>query len=464
MRTERNEIVMIKTTNLHHHPDNPRKDLGDLSELVESIKKNGIMQNLTVIPLDCIDIEADEQSEASNVALFSDFYVLIGNRRMEACLQAGLEEVPCRVISNISKKEQVGIMLEENMQRNDLTIYEQAQGFQMMLDLGETAESIAEKTGFSKSTVYHRLNIAKLDQKVLQDKENSTSFQLSIKDLTALEQIENIKTRNKVLREANSSENLIWKANSAAEQERKDKNKKVLIKLLKAEGIPECPDYEKHLYDSKYEKVKEYDLNKQYSSLKLPKDKRELMYAVWWEREIHIIKKATKKEKVLSKSEIEQKEMDKKKKQINAIRKLFIQDVKSFILDIFDGKYTLDKNENILELVWDALVQSTGYHTADQTALRSVFMDKQWYEYSNVEQEEIQQKAKKLTREQQCLACLYNAMDGTGDIVTYYCLYNDTNAQIILMGMEILSKYGFGYSNDEQREVITGSSELYKKE
>lgn len=464
MRTERNEIVMIKTTNLHHHPDNPRKDLGDLSELVESIKKNGIMQNLTVIPISCISHEADKQPDASNMALCSDFCVLIGNRRMEACLQAGLEEVPCRVISNISKKEQVGIMLEENMQRNDLTIYEQAQGFQMMLDLGETAESIAEKTGFSKSTVYHRLNIAKLDQKVLQDKENSTSFQLSIKDLTALEQIENIKTRNKVLREANSSENLIWKANSAAEQERKDKNKKVLIKLLKAEGIPECPDYENHIYDSKYEKVKEYDLNKQYSSLKLPKDKTELMYAGYWEREIHIIKKATKKAKVLSKSEIERKEMDKKKKQINAIRKLFIQDVKSFILDIFDGKYTLDKNENILELVWDALVQSTGYHTADQTALRSVFMDKHWYEYSNVEQEEIKQKAKKLTREQQCLACLYNAMDDTGDIVTYSCLYNDTNAQIILMGMEILSKYGFGYSNDEQREVITGSSELYKKE
>lgn len=428
MRTERSEIVMISTTNLHHHPDNPRKDLGDLSELVESIKKNGIMQNLTVIPISCISNEADKQPDASNIALYSDFCVLIGNRRMEACLQAGLEEVPCRVISNISKKEQVGIMLEENMQRNDLTIYEQAQGFQMMLDLGETAESIAEKTGFSKSTVYHRLNIAKLDQKILQDKENSTSFQLSIKDLTALEQIENIKTRNKVLREANNSENLIWKANSAAEQEKKDKNKKALIKLLKAEGIPECADYEKHTYDDKYEKVKAYDLSKQHSSLKLPKDKTGLMYAVWWEREIYIIKKAPKRAKVLSKREIEQKEMDKKKKQINAIRKLFIQDVQSFILDIFDGKYTLDKNENILELVWDALVQSTGYHTADQAAVRSVLMDKHWYEYSTVEQEEIKQKAKELTREQQCLACLYNAMKETGDIVTYDCLYNGTNS------------------------------------
>ena len=55
-------------------------------------------------------------------------------------------------------------MLLENIQREDLTIQEQAQGFQMMLDLGDTEDQIAEKTGFSKSTVRHRLNIAKLDQ------------------------------------------------------------------------------------------------------------------------------------------------------------------------------------------------------------------------------------------------------------------------------------------------------------
>ena len=50
------------------------------------------------------------------------------------------------------------------MQRSDLTIYEQAQGFQLMLDLGDTEEQIAEKTGFSKTTIRRRLNIAKLNQ------------------------------------------------------------------------------------------------------------------------------------------------------------------------------------------------------------------------------------------------------------------------------------------------------------
>ena len=67
-------------------------------------------------------------------------------------------------------------MLEENMQRSDLTIYEQAQGFQLMLDLGDTEEQIAEKTGFSKTTIRRRLNIAKLNQDELKKKEHAEGF------------------------------------------------------------------------------------------------------------------------------------------------------------------------------------------------------------------------------------------------------------------------------------------------
>lgn len=45
-------IVWLNRSELEPHPDNPRKDLGDLTELRESIRQNGIMQNLTVIPTD----------------------------------------------------------------------------------------------------------------------------------------------------------------------------------------------------------------------------------------------------------------------------------------------------------------------------------------------------------------------------------------------------------------------------
>ena len=45
----KNEIINISAENIYQHPDNPRKDLGDLEELSDSIKKKGIMQNLTVM-------------------------------------------------------------------------------------------------------------------------------------------------------------------------------------------------------------------------------------------------------------------------------------------------------------------------------------------------------------------------------------------------------------------------------
>ena len=105
---------------LKPHPKNPRKDVGDVTELAESIKANGIFQPLTVLSGDCID----------------GYTVVIGHRRLAAAKLAGLKKVPCNV-AEMTEQEQISTMLLENMQRNDLTVYEQAQGFQMMLDMGD---------------------------------------------------------------------------------------------------------------------------------------------------------------------------------------------------------------------------------------------------------------------------------------------------------------------------------------
>ena len=135
-----NMIEMIPIGELMHHPENPRLDLGDLTELTESIRQNGVMQNLTVVPS---ETEKDR------------YLVVIGNRRMEAAKAAGLTELPC-VVSFMNHKDQIATMLMENMQRADLTVYEQAQGFQMMMDLGFMPEEIEKKTGFSETTVRRR--------------------------------------------------------------------------------------------------------------------------------------------------------------------------------------------------------------------------------------------------------------------------------------------------------------------
>ncbi|MBR3243996.1 MAG: ParB/RepB/Spo0J family partition protein, partial [Parasporobacterium sp.] len=118
------EFIQIDINDLIPHPDNPRKDLGDLAELTESIRTNGILQNLTVVK------DGDK------------YKVIIGHRRLAAAKAAGLTELPCTV-ADMDERQQLCTMMEENMQRQDLTIPEQAYGFQYMLDLGETVSSIA---------------------------------------------------------------------------------------------------------------------------------------------------------------------------------------------------------------------------------------------------------------------------------------------------------------------------------
>lgn len=137
------KITMLPTEKLENHPDNPRKDVGDITELAASIKHSGIMQNLTVVP-------------------HGDRYrVVIGHRRLAAAKAAGLTKLPC-VISDMDYKEQCATMMSENMQRRDLTVPEQAQGVQLLLNLGETVDEIAKKTGFSVTTVKKRAKLASL--------------------------------------------------------------------------------------------------------------------------------------------------------------------------------------------------------------------------------------------------------------------------------------------------------------
>lgn len=175
---ERGTLVYIPTHLIEPHPDNPRKNLGDLTELADSIRQNGILQNLTVVP------QEDGRYRA-----------LIGHRRLAAAKLAGLTEVPC-VIVEMSYRDQLQTMLQENMQRSDLTVYEQAQGFQMMLDLGETVESLAEKSGFSQSTIRRRVKLLELDEGAFKE---SVERGATLADYAELDKIESAERKNKVL-------------------------------------------------------------------------------------------------------------------------------------------------------------------------------------------------------------------------------------------------------------------------
>jgi ParB family chromosome partitioning protein len=215
-------IINIETKRIYPHPDNPRKNLGDLSELAASIKANGILQNLTVVPWFSKitgDITYNDNQKTDPL-----YTVVIGHRRLAAAKLAGLTEVPC-VISDMNYKKQLSTMLLENMQRSDLTIWEQAQGFQMMLDFGETVEDIAGQTGFSESTIRRRVKLLDLDKEKFKQ---SVTRGATLQDYAELDKIRDIETKNSVLEKIGTSD-FQWKLRSAIDKETTAENKALLI-------------------------------------------------------------------------------------------------------------------------------------------------------------------------------------------------------------------------------------------
>mgnify|MGYP000050909468 FL=1 len=230
------EQKQIPIDMLRPHPDNPRKDLGDLTELAESIKARGVMQNLTVIP----------KYHLGEIAYYT---ILIGHRRCEASKIAGLKTLPCTVVNVMSKKEQIATMLLENMQRSDLTPLEQAEGFQMMIDLGEGIRSIEKKTGFSATTIWHRVKLLELDREELR---KSQEREVKLTDYIKLEKLKDVEDKNECLKKIGTN-NFDYTYNSKLqEQERKEKQK-VIKKELKDKGLVDITD-EKGRY-LKYDNV-----------------------------------------------------------------------------------------------------------------------------------------------------------------------------------------------------------------
>lgn len=458
-----NNIVNIKVEQIYQHPENPRKDVGDVSELADSIQKNGIMQNLTVIPLSALDEEPDKQPDADSISLSSDFIVLIGHRRLAAAKQAGLAEVPCRIISKISKKEQISTMLEENMQREDLTVYEQAQGFQLMLDLGETEESIAEKTGFSKTTVKHRLNIAKLDQKVLKQKESSDVFQLSITDLYELEKIKSINKRNEVLKNATNSRDLAWKAKNAADQEKRDENEKQIVALLKATGLKAAPK-NANRYDGKWEVLVEYDLIKAAPKKIKPSEVEGGMYVTWYSS-VAVIREKKKGQTKLTAQELKLKQKEQDRKTIKVIAKEMARQREVFVRGILSGEIkALKDTEVVFQKLWQAIVLGNG--CLCKSGLVKFLCDTK-KNYYDIPKEDIKKAETELSDKSvlhQMLIGAFTVTEGLDLISNWQNTYWEDAGAALTAYTEALAEYGFSYANEEQYEVLNGTHECYVKE
>ncbi|MBR5577631.1 MAG: ParB/RepB/Spo0J family partition protein [Lachnospiraceae bacterium] len=458
--------IKIAVDKLREHPDNPRKEIRDIEEMVESVAKNGIMQNLTVIPLEALEKEPEEQCSANAAMLKEDFVVLIGHRRLAAAKAAGLHEVPCRIVSKISKKEQVAIMLEENMQRNDLTIWEQANGFQMMLDLGDTEEQIAEKTGFSRQTIKHRLNIAKLNQQELMKKEKDDNFQLTLKHLYALEKIKDVETRNRILKEANSANDMNWRINQEINRVRREKNFRELEETVKRMGIMKAPKAaENERWSGKWETVREISLDEELTKeieIKLPKeDAKRPFYYFQYSTRFCIIRLAKgKKVEKLSREEQERKDRDRRKKQIKAMVKQLHERMKEMIMGIVEGKIEPAKEE-LRGQLWELLLYCGSYISCQSSV--EFITGKHQYEVETAKREEIVKDFMGMEMTKQMLIVLWDELKSEYEIYDWKCIYKKEIADKWNRTADILGNYGF-YLEEEEKELMEGVHELFTRE
>ncbi|AZS11738.1 ParB-like partition protein [Arthrobacter phage Maja] len=142
------------------HPKNVRKDLGIVTDLANSISAQGIMQPLVVAPA----LEAKAPGWETPSLDRKKFTIIAGHRRHAAAQLANLHVLPCVIREDLdTEPKQLEAMLVENTQRADLTLMEEARGYQALLEFpGYTVKSVAKATGRSQSLVRSRVALTKL--------------------------------------------------------------------------------------------------------------------------------------------------------------------------------------------------------------------------------------------------------------------------------------------------------------
>ena len=359
---------------LHAHPGNPRKDLGDLSELTESIRAKGVLQPLTVIPE--LDAEGDMTGDS--------YTVLIGHRRMAAAKAAGETKVPCVILLEaVDEKEQLEIMLMENIQRSSLTVYEEAHGFQQLLDFGADIDEICAKSGFSESTVRRRLEIAKLDKEKV---EAAQVRQPLLSDYAKLSKIDSIEKRNELLDKIGTN-NFDISLTIAIREQETAKVAGTIENEVKQTGLKKLSDNQRWGNDWIYQERLDM-LNWEADKAKLPKRNiAECRYYIY-DQFLYIYKKR-KEEKMIEETPEQQEErrailrkwaqMDKLSEAYYNLRKEFIENY----------TFTKTKAQDILMgALYAGIYNAANYGSADQKAIYGLL----GIDYENPFTEEAQKK------------------------------------------------------------------------
>lgn len=454
------QIVMLPVEVLEHHPENPRKDIGDISELTESIKENGILQNLTVVP------KPDDSSR---------YYIVIGNRRYEGACAAQLKELPC-VISNMGHNKQLETMLIENMNRTDLTIYEQAKGFEQLIIAGYSQKNIAEKTGFSEATISRRLKLNEYKEAdVIQAQERGGRLE----DFIKLDKISHKKDRNDLAKLIGTADfNNAYKKIINYQEAKKD----IVEMVAHLKDI--ASEYPKDISNFDYRYIRQYiytslngasfeKLKKEVS--RLQKAGEELFYKFEISKEeqyLYLYTKAKNTPKGNSKKPTEktraEKQYDRGKRYVNKIAKEHYELRLEFMREIVKSKKLKDYEKICTETMLD-LCSRYGYlggnfNTA-KTFSDNLNMIKK-NQYSTFSTENFKIYAKEYPAGA-ALAMVYSHLGDNHESTNYNVYFGNsdkknfyTQNNTLARVYDFLLKLGYQISTEEQ-QIIDGTHPIY---
>ena len=147
---------LLPLSSLRPNPNQPRTDVGDLADLVASIRDKGVLEPILV----SMNEHGDGQAPGVKVE------IVAGERRYRAALEAGLFEIPA-IELDVTADEALEITLIENLQRKDLNAFEEAEGYQALGTLHSyTQEQIAQAVGRSRSSIAESLGLLTLPREV----------------------------------------------------------------------------------------------------------------------------------------------------------------------------------------------------------------------------------------------------------------------------------------------------------
>ena len=147
--SERPRPTNLRLTQVELDPTQPRKDVGDISDLVSSISTHGLINALVV-----------EQVDSKR------FRLIAGERRFRACKQAGLKVVPA-IVRTVEDQQRLELQLIENLHRKNLDPFEESAGYQrLMEEFSLTQAQVAQSMGKSRTHVTQTLSLASIPEEV----------------------------------------------------------------------------------------------------------------------------------------------------------------------------------------------------------------------------------------------------------------------------------------------------------